>query len=189
MSPEIPDDAQLPDDLDLAAFRYVAGEMSPDEAIAFEARLADDQPARESVGRAVALAERLAEAAPAEEPIVERRADYRWVIAPLGWMAAGAAVALLAVSLLGRSGGSAIQPPDAGNPGTVGPGEGRANPDVDALVWARLQAGPQWAAADLERWLDEPAEVTAEDEADWSDPPEVPAWIFTTSQNSKRGQP
>jgi len=43
--------------LDLFAFRYIAGEMAPEEALAFEARLAGDQELREAVSRAVALAD------------------------------------------------------------------------------------------------------------------------------------
>src|SRR4051795_8989868 len=38
------------------AFRYVTGEMGPEEAEAFERRLDDDQGAREAVAEAVALA-------------------------------------------------------------------------------------------------------------------------------------
>lgn len=45
------------DELDLLAFRYVAGEMPAEEARHFESRLADDQELREAVSRAVALAD------------------------------------------------------------------------------------------------------------------------------------
>jgi hypothetical protein len=65
------------DELDLLAFRYVAGEMVPEEAGVFESRLADDQVLREAVSRAVALADCLVEAdshapCPAAAPIPKR---------------------------------------------------------------------------------------------------------------------
>ena len=41
--------------LDWAAFCYLSGEMSPTEAEQFEAQLADEQEAREALGRAVEL--------------------------------------------------------------------------------------------------------------------------------------
>ena len=48
------------EDLDLLAFRYIAGELTPAESEAFEQRLADDQAAREAVARAVDLAQAVA---------------------------------------------------------------------------------------------------------------------------------
>ena len=51
-------------ELEWLAFRYVAGEMSADEARALEQQLAGDQAAREAVSSAVALGLRLAEARP-----------------------------------------------------------------------------------------------------------------------------
>jgi hypothetical protein len=46
------------------AFRYVAGELGPDEADAFERRLDQDQAAREAVAEAVLLTEAVAALAP-----------------------------------------------------------------------------------------------------------------------------
>ena len=48
--PQAPDD-----DLAWLAFRYVAGELDPEESAAFEHRLDREQPAREAVAEAVAL--------------------------------------------------------------------------------------------------------------------------------------
>lgn len=42
-------------DLDVLALRYVTGELAPGEIETFEARIAEDQEARESVSRAVAI--------------------------------------------------------------------------------------------------------------------------------------
>ena len=44
------------DDLDLLAVRYVTGELAAAETTAFEARLADDQAARDAVEFAVRIA-------------------------------------------------------------------------------------------------------------------------------------
>lgn len=54
---------QTYDELDWLAFCYVAGELSAKDAETFEARLADDQPAREAVAHAVGIAYTLAAAA------------------------------------------------------------------------------------------------------------------------------
>lgn len=48
--------------LDWTAFCYLSGEMSPVEAEQFEARLADEQPAREALARAVELTQVVAAA-------------------------------------------------------------------------------------------------------------------------------
>jgi anti-sigma-K factor RskA len=60
LQPQAPDD-----DLAWLAFRYVAGELNPDESAAFEHRLDRDQPAREAVAEAVALMAGVVHAAPA----------------------------------------------------------------------------------------------------------------------------
>jgi hypothetical protein len=49
-------------DLDWSAFCYLADEMSPAEAAAFEDRLATDQPAREALAKAVELTQLIAAA-------------------------------------------------------------------------------------------------------------------------------
>lgn len=176
---------QEQDELDLAAFRYVAGEMTPDEAIGFEVRLADDQPAREAVSRAVALAERLAEAGPAASPLVARRADYWWAVAPLAWMTAGAAVALVGVSVLGRPFQPMVEaPPSISKRPSVARLE---SAPADAAVWARLQTGQDWAADELDR-LDEPL-VEPEEGADLPGAAELPSWILAVTNQSNRGRP
>ena len=54
------------------AFRYIADELSADETEQFEARLADDQVAREAVARAVELSQAIATLP--TEPVSARRA-------------------------------------------------------------------------------------------------------------------
>ncbi|MFQ5731265.1 MAG: hypothetical protein ACE5KM_04840, partial [Planctomycetaceae bacterium] len=55
------------DDLEWTAFRYVANELSAEEAAAFEQRLADDQAAREAVARCVEMTHAVVALAEAEE--------------------------------------------------------------------------------------------------------------------------
>ncbi|MCI0359310.1 MAG: hypothetical protein L0211_12600 [Planctomycetaceae bacterium] len=177
------------DDLDLLAFRYVAGEMRPEEAGEFELRMAEDQAARDAMSQAVALAERLLEARPAQEPLVRtrpvgppaaavaRRHALRNIARPLGWMTAGAAAALLMVSLTRAPDNPAIEP----RPGSVLPEASRLRPSADAVVWSQLHASQNWATADLERWLEEPPELANNDARDLLGSAAVPSWVNATS--------
>src|SRR5262245_38899044 len=103
------------DDLDLSAFRYVAGEMTPVEAAAFEGRLADDQTARDAVSRAVGLSQLMASAAPAADPAAPVRKSAAVWMQPLGWMAIGAAAAVLAVNLFSRPAANPAGAPPTSN--------------------------------------------------------------------------
>jgi hypothetical protein len=87
------------EDLDLQAFRYIAGEMTAAEADSFEQRLADDQAACEAVARAVELAQAVA-TVPADviplptthhSPLTTHSSPHRW-LRPARWVAAAAAV-------------------------------------------------------------------------------------------------
>jgi anti-sigma-K factor RskA len=178
------------DDLDLVAFRYIAGEMTPEEAVAFETRLADDQTARVAVSRAVGLSQKLATAAP---PIAEpaaptqkaarkpaRKSALVWA-QPLAWMAIGATAAVLAVNLFSRP----AKLPDSAPPTTnVQPTGGSSS--VDALMFARLQS-EQDGAAELERWLDQTAAVDEADESPLA--AEVPSWVLAAQRPVRGVQP
>jgi hypothetical protein len=76
--------------LDWSAFCYAAGEMTPAEAEQFEARLADDQQAREALARAVELTQTVAaaesQAGDLVVPAGRHVADWG---ARLSWMAIG----------------------------------------------------------------------------------------------------
>jgi hypothetical protein len=184
---------EVGDEQDLLAFRYVAGEMAAEEARAFEGRLADDQEAREAVSRAVGFSQRLAEAGPLATDKVtpslrETGRVTRSLIAasrPLGWMAAGAAAALLVVNLMGWPRGPTID-----SPGTTGPEGGpRPQPAADALVWASLQGRQDLASAELEHLFDESAATTSEVDGEFGGSPELPTWIFAvTREPEKRGK-
>ncbi len=81
-------------ELDWSAFCYAAGEMTADEAAAFEARLADDQAAREALARAVELTEVVASAESLAPAVVVRSQASVWT-KRLTWMAIGSAASLL----------------------------------------------------------------------------------------------
>lgn len=91
-----------PADLDLLAFRYVAGELTAAEAEAFEEQLACDQTAREAVASAVQVAEAVAALAPAfvaptAQPLPAsspRRGTWRERVR---WMIVGAVAACVAI--------------------------------------------------------------------------------------------
>lgn len=95
--------------LQATALRYAASDLKPDEIAAFEARLAEDQDARDALAEAVRLsAAALGQSAPAPHPsartIIRARLGllgYRG--RPMAWAGLGAAVvaacALVAVSL------------------------------------------------------------------------------------------
>lgn len=97
-------------ELDWLAFQYVAGELNTDAAEAFELRLADEQPAREAVARAIELTQLVAAAesqvgaeeykASAGEYVVtaEKRA-VAWG-SRLTWMAIGGLLSLLVAVLV-----------------------------------------------------------------------------------------
>jgi anti-sigma-K factor RskA len=143
------------DDLDWLAFRYVAGEMNPAEAAAFEGRLADEQSVREAVCRAVALSDRLAAAMPVQmeasqasvPSLASNQSSWRRsALRAAGWMSLGAAAALIGIVV--------ARPGFLFRPGTNGPAN-PARPVANAVVWARLQTASQWADEQDQRWLDE----------------------------------
>jgi hypothetical protein len=155
----MPDDPE--GDLPWTAFRYVAGELSPGAASAFEARLADDQQAREAVAAAVELAGAVAliGARPGALPARPRRRFAR----AAGWVAGGVAAGLalgfgLDQLVLHRA---AVAPP-------------RVAEEVVSTWWG-LRGEPD-ASAGLDDQLalnDDPAPEPAEPDADG----DVPSWM------------
>jgi len=85
--------------LDWLAFCYAAGELSAAEAEAFELRLAEEQPAREALARAVELTQ-VAAAAEAQPTVVlsSSRSHSTWKTR-VAWMAVGGLASLLAAFL------------------------------------------------------------------------------------------
>jgi len=83
-------------ELDWLAFCYAADELSPAEAEQFEARLADDQAAREALARAVELTHAVAtaEAQSGNFVTLAARSSTNWNTR-LSWMAIGGLASLL----------------------------------------------------------------------------------------------
>src|SRR5580765_8589224 len=83
-------------DLDWLAFSYAAGELEPMHVEQFEARLADDQEAREALSRAVEMCQTVtaAEAQHAYYVTPAARTHVRWNHR-LSWMAVGGLASLL----------------------------------------------------------------------------------------------
>src|SRR4051794_11408610 len=86
-------------DLDWLAFCYTAGELNAVDAEQFEARLADDQRAREALARAVQLTQTVAAAETQFDLVMPaRRTESDWK-RRVSWMAIGGLASLL-VALL-----------------------------------------------------------------------------------------
>jgi hypothetical protein len=83
-------------DLDWMAFCYAAGELDPGDAELFEARLADDQAAREALARAVELTQTVAAAetqcGDLVAPAIRTNLDWN---RRFSWMAVGGLASLL----------------------------------------------------------------------------------------------
>jgi hypothetical protein len=168
------------------AFRYVAGEMSDEESQGFEARLDQDQSAREAVADAVALVETLAHTDAVRTPAIERGSSKRrsWA----GWVGAAAACVLLVAAFVTLR--------SASTPTTVA--EAPASPAADeslagvALAWSEVRESyPQ----EQKSWPDflesestdaglapatagEPtAELPADPTADFT----LPAWLLSAT--------
>ena len=83
-------------DLDWLAFSYAAGELPPAEAGQFEIRLADDQPAREALARAIEFCQIVAAAETQSDNYVTpaKKTHASWNDR-LSWMAVGGLASLL----------------------------------------------------------------------------------------------
>lgn len=177
--------------LQATALRYAAGDLNPDEAAAFEARLADDQDARDALAEAVRLsAAAIGQSAP--KPHASFRATLRARMTweryqgrPLAWAGAGAAVVAVC-TLVGLSLASRNAPPVPERAGraapadpvevTPGPREPDALPDArEPLVPVAAEQPAPAACGDeahrsvAEIWADlstpEHVEKTRDDEA------------------------
>lgn len=187
------------DELDWLAFRYVAGEMTADEAGDFELRLADDQAAREAVSRAVGFGQRLVDAGSvrpdsrstartATAPVNRGTLTFRSrVVRAAGWMAAGAAAATLAVCLARPFGSGPIEPPggETRKVAEVAP-VARPEPVADAEAWARLHATGEWRTH-TESWLAEPKAAITNVVPDFRESPTVPPWILAATASTGKG--
>lgn len=158
--------------LQAAALRYAAGDLAPDEAAAFEVRLAENQGARDALAEAVRLSARaIGQEPPAPHPsfrglLRERLGLRAYRGSPLAWAALGAAsvaaCTLLGLALAGGQPDSAHSPAP---PAEVGPVP-RAEPRGHAAAAPVLaDAGSHVAAEPAEQAEHDPhsvAEIWAE---------------------------
>ena len=171
---------ERPEDLDWLAFRYIADELSPDETVAFENRLASDQAAREAVAGVVDLTCAVAvvdaedhtlSRVPSLMPGARRRVG---LVGRLAWTGIAASVCLVVV--LAYQHYHAIAPvadSQQNSPGgePITTSDGRS--EQLAVLWSRTLeelASVEFAdwAVDLRGELDDSAELpllSAEDEA------------------------
>jgi hypothetical protein len=104
--------------LQATALRYAAGDLTPEEVAAFEARLAEDQDARDALAEAVRLsAQAIGQKPPAPHPsfrtAIRARLNLRvYRGGPLAWVSLGAA-AVAACTIIGL----ALAGPEPGAPG------------------------------------------------------------------------
>jgi len=97
-------------ELDWQAFRYIAGEMSLEEADQFEGRLAVDQAAREAVARSVEIAQGVASIAAEPVSCVPMIASGTANRTQPGHWSARAVTAVAVVALLLAVGGTLFRP-------------------------------------------------------------------------------
>jgi ferric-dicitrate binding protein FerR (iron transport regulator) len=124
--PQAPDD-----DLAWLAFRYVAGDLDPDDSAAFELRLDRDQPAREAVAGAVALRAGVVRAAPTFRSTPGSRSRVRRAA-----VVALASAACLALALAPRLVGFR---PHGDSPDARIPAPGSGAGSAVALTWSGLR--------------------------------------------------
>jgi anti-sigma factor RsiW len=140
-------------DLYWTAFQYVADELQPDDAAAFERRLETDQTAREAVARVVELSQTVralpietfaTPTAPAVAPIfVASRSSTTCSLPvgwshPVGWMAVGVAACLMAMMGI-QAIGPRLAPATDVLIASSAPADSASNSDAVALAWFRTQ--------------------------------------------------
>ncbi len=129
------------------ALRYAAGDLSPDEVTAFEARLGDDQDARDALAEAVRLsAAAIGQKPPAPHPsfraAIRARLDLRAYRGhPFAWVGLGGA-AVAVCTLIGLSLADRADPPTAAVAAPV---------PVEAIPAPRVVAPPAVAVAPMPR--------------------------------------
>jgi anti-sigma factor RsiW len=146
---------QINNDADLCwtAFQYVADELRPDDAAAFERRLETDQIAREAVARVVELSQTVralpietfaTPTAPAVAPIfVASRSNTTCSLPvgwshPVGWMAVGMAACLMAMMGI-QAVGPGLAPATDVLIASSAPADKASHSDAVALAWFRTQ--------------------------------------------------
>jgi hypothetical protein len=155
------------------AFRYVAGEMGPDEAESFEHRLDRDQAAREAVAQAVELAGAVAALRPESIPTLTlpRRRPLR-IILGLAALAAAACLSWLAFT------------PRAGEPLAASP---KVTPSATlTLAWSTLRQEREADKDETSALLASNDDLPALSESDDSVDSGLPLWLLDAASLAGR---
>jgi hypothetical protein len=164
---------QTQDELDWAAFCYAAGELDAVAAEQFEARLADEQPVREALARAIELTQAVAaaESQPASHVVTPAaRQRSKWTTR-LSWMAVGGLASLLLAVLW--SGALSPEPtPTAGRPAVV-PGLAAAWTQTRAEIASAKEAG-DWPAFPATAQYSDDDSLSPDDDVAFE---ETPSWM------------
>jgi hypothetical protein len=163
-------------DLHWTAFLYMEGELSSEQASAFEDRLAGDEAAREALTLAVELAEALAVVGPEFRRDRSRRRVARRVVVAVSTLAAAAC---LVVAVGWRFLPSFAERPDASEV---------------AIAWSSLRADAEWLAVPPESTATATVAATAvEADLDLETEPAtdraLPSWLLTAASATVDDEP
>ncbi len=163
------------EELSWLAFRYVAGELTGGENTSFEAHLADDQAAREAVAEAVALYETVALAS-AQPASITRWQTLRRAVA---WVAAAAAVLLVASALFWMSGTDQQPDPNLAQENKNAEPQTSQNGAELATAWTEVRHSQGREPDDV--GIREPMESIANPSVGTDEPagPAIPQWLLT----------
>jgi hypothetical protein len=171
-------------ELNWLAFRYISGEMSPEELDLFELRLADDQDAREAVAQSVQLTHALVSLPITDDnTLLSEVAQQQGRSRSFAWATAGvvSAIAAICLSFVIGTRFSENDKPETGGT-TASLGQGTQKPSITGTL-----------AEDsiVTVWLDGAAEVISSDSGSnelFSDPEETEDILGTESLSAKEGQ-
>ena len=161
-------------ELDWTAFCYAAGELDPAAAEQFEARLADEQPAREALARAIELTQAVAAAESQPPAYVVRpatRQRSKWTTR-LSWMAVGGLASLLLAVLWSGALSPDRTTPTASRP-AVAPGLAAAWTQTRAEIASAKEAG-DWPAFPIAGSFSDDDSVSPDDDLVAG---EAPSWM------------
>lgn len=185
-------DSTSHNDLAWKAFRYIAGEMNPDEVVDFEDRLGEDQAARDAVADAVELTQATC-AALAPQPM-RSTADSHAVSTWWYGVAAGVAACLLVMFAIGQLIRPANQAATADSDEPSGESVDVPADGALAVRWSevRLRESPSeddWPS-DVDDWsiedsVDE-ARLAEEHSRQAADATSAPAWMLAAVAHARQ---
>lgn len=172
-----------PNHLQWLAFRYVAGELSTEEALALEARLLEEPQLREAICQAVELAQGVSQAQAAPVKKVPRTSLTRGMVERLTWAMVGAVAATLFLVLW--DGGAVLNYDQAvvlrSEPYRLAGPEAPPN----SVEWAEM-LGLLQGQSQQEEWFPAPPEKPDPGDAKLS--PSISIWLVTGLSKPVEGE-